>query len=208
MRLKFKAKIRAEWVALVAGVLAAGGIYASFIHPSVLTVAAMGDARARYEAASNDLVEARRQHQALLSNVVEQRKELAGLGGSPPSLRNKEAQLARISTIARDCQVVVDQYQPIGDLDTSEYSATYVQITTRGPFPQICCFFRRVEAEMEYVDVTHFTLTSSVNRAKPAETACLVNWSCKLSGMPRQGSEPATPGAPNKAVAAEVALHD
>lgn len=208
MRLKFKTRIRAEWVALAAGIVAAGGIYASFIHPSVLTVAAMGNARSRYEAASDDLSEARRQHQALLRAVTEQQQRLASLGGSPPSLKNKEAQLARIATIARDCRVLVDEYQPIGDVDTPEYSATYVQITARGPFPNLSEFFRRVESEMEYVDVTHFALTSSVNREKPAEPACQVSWSCKLSGMPRLAEQPAKSGPPTVAEATGVARHD
>jgi hypothetical protein len=208
MRVRFVAQLKPEWVALAAGLLAAGGIYAAFIHPSVAIVAAMSDARTRHEAANNELLEARRQHQALLSTIVEQKQQLATLGGSPPSLNDKEAQLARIAAIARACQVTIDQYQPIGDLDTSEYSAVYVQITARGPFPQICEFFHRVEAELEYVDVTHFTLASTVSRDKPTEPSCLVSWSCKLSGMPRQAGGPQHVETPKRHVTAEVALHD
>jgi len=208
MRLKFNAQLKPEWVAVAAGVLAAAGIYLGFIHPSVATVAAMGEAQARHEAASNDLLEARRQHQALLSTIAEQKDQLAKLGGSPPSLNDKEAQLARIAAIARDCHVAIDQYQPIGDLDTSEYSAAYVQITARGAFPQICEVLRRVEAELEYVDVTHFTLSSVSTHEKATEPACQVSWSCKLSGMPRQTNGPEKADAAKRAMSAEVALHD
>src|SRR5512146_1547673 len=98
-----KVKITPEWAALAGGVLAAAGIYGALIHPSLATVAAMDEARAQRDSASNSLLEVRRQHQALLSTITEQKRQLEKLGGSPPSLNDKEAQLARIATLARDC---------------------------------------------------------------------------------------------------------
>jgi hypothetical protein len=183
-RLAIRMKVTPEWIALAAAVLAAAGIYAALIHPSLASVAALDDARTRRDAAGNNLLEARRQHQALLSAIGQQKEQLQMLGGSPPSLNEKEVQLARIAAIARDCRVVIDQYQPIGEVDTSEYSAAFVQLTARGAFPQLCEFFRRVESKVDYVDVTHFALTSSSGRDSAASSGCVVSWSCKLSGMP------------------------
>jgi hypothetical protein len=207
MGLAIKLRIRPEWAALAVGVLAAAGIYAAFIRPSLASASAMTEARAQRDSATNDLLETRRQHQVLLSAITDQKRQLETLGGSPPSVDDRQAQLARIASIAHDCRLVIDEYLPIGDVDAREYSASYVQFTARGPFLRVCDFFRRVESEMDYVDVTHFTMTSSVDRAKPTEPACLVSWSCKLSGMPRRRPELEKAGAPAGTPAAEVALH-
>jgi len=207
MKLAWGTYIRAEWVALAVGALAATGIYVSLIQPSLACLATMEEARAQRDATAKDLLDARRQNRAMVLAIAAQKRQLEKLGGSPPSLDNKESQLALIASIARGCRLDLDEYLPIGDVDTPEYSAAYLQFTARGAFPQVREFFRRVESEMDYVDITHFTLVSALNRDKPGEPGCVVTWSCKLSGMPRQPVGPEQP-APSKGTAVEVALHD
>jgi hypothetical protein len=165
-------------------------------------------ARADRDAAIKGLEKTQRRHQILLARIADQQQQLEKLGGSPPSLNDKEAQLARMAGLARDCKLVLDQYSPTGDVDTADYSAVYVQFAGRGGFPQVRDFFRRVETEMDYVDITHFTLVSAVDPAKPAEPACVVTWSCRFSGMPRKPAGSETPAPADKAGAMEVALHE
>lgn len=200
---------RTEWIGM--SILLVGGtlIYVFLIHPSVQSFAALNDAQNARESAVQDLVEVRRQQQALLSKIVQQRHQLDSLGGSPPSLRDKENQIARITTIAHDCQVTIDQIAPMGDIDTPDYSAVYISFTGRGSFPSIREFFRRVETDIDYVDVTHFTLTSSpVSPTTGAEPPCVLTLSCKLSGMPRPAGESDTPEKPHPAEPVEVVYHE
>lgn len=199
-------KLPGEWIALGCALLAAAGIYAALIHPSLASVSALDEARAARDAAVKGLDEALRQHQALLARIVDQQLQLEKLGGSPPSLDDQEAQLARMAGIARECRLALDQYSPSGNVDTPDYSASYVQFAGRGAFQQVYDFLRRVEAEMDYVDITHFTLVSAADPSKPAEPGCVLTWSCKLSGMPRKPAGSKTPEI--EAEAMEVALHE
>lgn len=202
------ARVPGEWIALTCALLSAGGIYAGLIHPSLGLADALDAARLDRNAAMESLAEAQRQHQALLLRIVDQQKQLASLGGSPPSLNDKEVQLARVAGMARDCRLVLDQYLPTGDVDTPEYSASFVQFAGRGTFPQVRSFFRQVETEMDYIDITHFTLTSAMDSAKPDEPICMLTWSCKLSGMPRKPDGSKMANAAVNARKMEVALHE
>lgn len=198
--------LRPEWLGLFIAALGGALIYALLIHPSVRSFAVLNDARDSREAAVKELLDIRRRHQALIASVADQKRQLEALGGSPPSLRDKENQIARIAAIARDCQLAIDQYSPIGDVDTPEYSAVYVAFMARGSFANTREFLRRIETGLDYVDVTHFTLTASPTAA--AEPPCLLTLSCKLSGMPRLERDFTLPEAPIDATPAEVALHE
>lgn len=201
-------KVRGEWVALACALMAASGIYLALIHPSLESVAALDEARTERDATMKELHETQQEHQNLLTTIIAQKAQLEALGGSPPSLDEKEAQLARIAALARDCRLKLDQYSPLGNVDTPEYSAVYVQFSGRASFTQIREFFSRFESAMDYADVTHFTLTSSFGDARTTEPACLVTWSCKLSGMPRKPAAPAQPDRPEAPKTVEVALND
>jgi hypothetical protein len=198
-------KLPVEWIALGCALLASAGLYALLIHPSLASVSALDKARSGRNAALRELDRVQQQHQALLMQISDQRRQLRELGGSPPSLDDREIQLARIAGIARQCRLALDQYAPSGDVDTADYSATYVQFAGRGDFLQVYEFFRQMEAEMDYVDITHFALISAVDPSRPAEPACALTWSCKLSGMPRKPAAP-EPGAEPQTM--EVALHE
>lgn len=206
-RLEKTIAIRGEWLGLAGVLLAASGIYALLIHPSLASFAALDGARSARERAVRELLAVRQEHQDLLAKIANRKRQLESLGGSPPSLRDKENQIAHITSIAQACRLSIDQYSPIGDVDTADYSAVYVQFAARGPFAEIYEFFRRMESELDYVDMTHFTLTSTLNE-NLAEPACVVTWSCKLSGMPRSQSSPEKEPGPFTVPPAEVALHE
>lgn len=207
-RKKVKFRIQGEWVALACALMTATGIYLAMIHPSLASVAALDEARSERKTAMEDLHNIQREYQNLLTAITKQKEQLAALGGSPPSLDEKEAQLARIAALARNCRLKLDQYSPLGDVDTPEYSAVYVQFSGRGSFPQIREFFSQFESAMDYADVTHFTLTSSFADKTSIEPACMVTWSCKLSGMPRKPGPPSGGNQSTALPAVEVALND
>ncbi|GMV98271.1 MAG: hypothetical protein HRF43_09695 [Phycisphaerae bacterium] len=205
-RFDVRTLIQPEWVGLAAALAGGALIYLLLIHPSIRSFAALNFARDTRESAVQELIEVRREHQALVKHIADQKRQLESLGGSPPSLADKENQIARITAIAGECQLAIDQYSPIGEVDTDDYSAVYVAFAGRGSFPNIREFLRRIEANLDYVDVTHFTLTSSPNPAAPTEPACLLTLSCKLSGMPRTNADDFS--QPDEARPGEVALHE
>lgn len=198
---------REEWLGLAGSTALALLIYALLIHPSTGALSDLNRARIERDAAVSDLTDARQRHQALLAGIADHKHQLESLGGTPPSLRDKEAQVARVINIADGTRVTIDQYSPIGEIDTPDYSAAFVQFVGRGPFPAVREFFRRAASELDYIDFTHFTITSMPNPATPEEPTCLVAWSCKLSGMPRLPAD-AAPDRGKPAPRTEVALHE
>jgi hypothetical protein len=194
-----------EWIGGSLAVLTAAGLYLLLIHPSLASFAALDDARASRRLAEKTLDEARQTLRDLHERITRQKAELKELGGSPPSLSEKEAQIGRITIMAQESRLSVDQYSPVGIVDEKDYSAVFVQFTVQGPFTAARELFARIESELDYVDITHFTVTAVEKNNGPA---CLITWSCKISGMPRQPWEKGEILPLDEMPGGEVALHE
>lgn len=196
-----------EWICLASGLVAAGAIYALMIHPSLQLHAELDRARAVKKGAQEELERVSTELQHVQHRIFEDKKRLAELGGSPPSAREKDLQIARLTRLARMCNVTIDQYSPIDTVEEEDHLAFFVQFTGRGAFSAVQRYLNRVESEIDFVDVTHFSITSAPEAAAPV---CFLSLSCRINGMRTETVEPGRSVQRQAAgpVSLEVALHD
>ncbi len=181
-----------EWIGLTVGLVAAGAIYFLLIEPSLDLGSRREEAAAAQKKAESELGRLQGQFQNLQQRVVDARKRLSESGGSPPPADKKDFQIARINALAELCKITVDQYVPLGTVEEVDHQAVFLQFTGRGDFASIREYFSRLESQIDFVDVTHFALTSVVKENSPV---CLVNWSCRINGVrPDPASTPPAPG--------------
>ncbi len=195
-----------EGATLAGGLLAAGLIYGLLIHPSLQLFADLDQAREAKHEAKSELEQAHAKFELLERQITNARKKLAELGGPPPHENEKDRQIARLTTLAHGCGVTIDQYSPIDTVDDGDYRAFFVQFVGRGEFKSIQEYFGRIESEIDFVDLTHFTI--SPGPAGP-QGLCSVAWSCQINGMRTDAVEPAQSAqhARERPAPMEVALH-
>jgi hypothetical protein len=187
-----------EWIGLGAGLVLAVAIYAALIHPSLQMVGQEEQAAASRAAAERELTQLRVEHQQLLSSIADYQRRLKELGGSPPLVSEKDAQIARVTSLAKECGVKVDQYSPIETVDQEDHQAVLLQFAGRATYEKLQAYFRRIEREVDFVDITHF----SVTKLPKGDTAeCQMSWSCRINGM--RPDSPATQEPARKVVAGE-----
>jgi hypothetical protein len=183
---------RGEWLALSAWLLAAGGVYFGLIHSSWQHVAAQDEALAARLSAEKSLEASRLKFDQTQRRILGHQRELEHLGGSPPLIREKDIQIARVMTLAQQCGISVDRYQPIDSVEQVDHTAFFVEFVGRGDFLAMQTFFRRLEGEIDFVDITHFSATlvdgrgAATPSASPDQTrapGCLITWSCRINGM-------------------------
>lgn len=177
---------RSEWIALVTGVVAAGAIYLLLIQPSIQSFANHDDAVTAKNEAEAELAKAHLEIQALEHEIADGRKQLTTLGGSPPSIRQKDEQIAKATALASRCAVIIDECLPIDTVNTKDYQSVFIRFSARAEFQAIHRFFRRAETELNYIDVTHFAINSAQG---PGPSICQVSWTCRISGMPADKPE-------------------
>lgn len=171
---------RNEWLAVVCGLVAAGTVYWLLIHPSLRHVSGREQALSEMKQAEQQLEDARRQYEALRREITAREQELKQLGGSPPPAQERESQIARLTALAAECQLTVDKYQPIDSVELSDHQAFFVEFVGRGSFPAFQRFLHRVETEIDFVDTTHFALTSGDSQK---DSTCSATWSCRINNM-------------------------
>ena len=207
MKLRFDNILKPkEWIGLAAGLLVAGGLYFVLIHPSLQSYAELEHARTARRQAEQELERTRTTFEQTRQRIAEAKQQLEELGGSPPRADEMDLQVARLTALAARCRVTLDQYSPIDTVDETDHRAFFVQFTGRGHFAAVQQLFSRIESEIDFVDVTHFTITSVGNEATPI---CFVGWSCRINGILADAIEPReTAGRPGRGPAStEVALH-
>ena len=195
-----------EWAGLAGGLLVAGVIHALLIHPSLELFADLDRARTAKAEAENRLAQTHASFDRLHHEIANAKKRLAELGGPPPHAREKDLQVARLTTLARRCGITIDQYTPVDTVDNGDYRAFFVQFAGRGDFKSIWRYLDRIESEIDFVDLTHFTISST-----PTGSAgvCSVSWSCQINGMRTDTIDPAQSAqrAVGRPPPMEVALH-
>ncbi len=179
-----------EWLSLAAGLTAAGMLYLFLIHPSLRQHADLELARAGESSAQKQLRQAEQQLDRLRKRIVEREKELEQLGGSPPLVTQRESQIARVTDLAGACGITIDRYAPLGEAEESDHVAFFVQFSARATFASLCQFLHRLENEIDFVDVTHFS-TSPISQKGKGE--CVLSWSCRINGMREVPSSKGSP---------------
>jgi Tfp pilus assembly protein PilO len=180
-----------EWIALSAGLAVAALIYAVLIQPPLRLSSAYDPAMEARRVAEEELADTRTSLERLQRQLVRDRARLEELGGSPPPANEKDLVIARVTGLANDCQLTVDRYLPIDVVDEPDHRAVFVRFVGRGEYHAIENYFRRFENEIDFADITHFSII-----AEPAGVAhtCQLTWSCRINGLrPDATGEPAVP---------------
>ncbi len=189
-----------EWIGLGAGLTLAAAIYLALIHPSLRLVGQEDEAAGRRSSAEKELTRLRTEYQQLQAGIADYRRRLRAVGGSPPLASEKDRQIARVTALAHDCGVKVDQYSPIETLEQADHQEVLLQFAGRATYVSIVEFFGRMEGEIEFVDITHFSITRT---REEGVSECQVNWSCRVTGM-RTDDGPRRPEGANVLAAPEV----
>lgn len=189
-----------EWICLAGCLLAGAGVYLGLIQPSMALYAQHDLAEEEARSAEKEVADLRARYEEIQQQIGQRRARLQELGGSPPPAAEQDLQIARITALAKACGVSIDQYLPIGSVDEEDHRAAFLQFSARGDFFALQEFFRRVESQIDFVDITHFAMTSS---QQEEGAACQLSWSCRINGMrppapvkvqhkdPRSGPKPA-----------------
>lgn len=197
----------AEWLAVAVWVLLALGIYATLLSPSLRTAAGRDEIAERKTAAVNELLRTRQSLEAIQGQIEADREELERLGGAPPTQERKDLIIARLAAMADAAGLAVEQYTPIDTIEETDHLAFYVQFSAHGTFPGIRDYFRSVETEIDFVDVTHFTITAT---PRGRDGGCLIQWSCRVNVLRPDvaPSSAVTARGPRDQPIAEVVRHE
>ena len=197
---------RQEWIALAVGLAVAATIYCLLIQPSMQSFANHDHALAMKREAEQELTETHLKIQALEHKIADGRKQLTALGGTPPSIQQKDERIGELTALASHCGVLIDEYSPIDTLDANDYQSVFIRFTGRAEFQTIHRFFQRAESDLNYLDVTHFSINAVQS---PGTPMCQVNWTCRISGMSSAASENDIPAhvRRNGTQLQEVAFH-
>ena len=195
-----------EWLMLVGAVLMSGAIYAILIQPSVQLIGDGAEARQQKQRAESELAGATEAYEHLHRRIDKGRERLEELGGAPPSARENDRQIGRLTSLAQRWLITIDRYQPIEIVDQSDHRAFFVEFSGRGDFLALQQYFRQIEHDIDFVDVTNFSITYVENHEPPM---CLATWSCRINGMHVDDLlEPTTPQKTAQPQLREVAWYE
>jgi len=186
LRLKAILDTRA-WIALAGCLLAGLIIYAGLIQTSLDLYSRHEEAALNADRAQRELAGLRSRYESLQHEIIQREQRLAELGGSPPPVGEQDLQVAHITSIANASRVTIDQYLPIGSVDEDDHRAGFLQFTARGSFAAVQNFFRKLEAQVDFVDITHFSIAPG--QADVSGT-CRVTWSCRINAMRPEAPAP------------------
>lgn len=195
-----------EWLMLAAALLMGSAIYTILIYPSLQLIGDGGEALRQKQRAEGELAAATETHEHLQHRLDAGRERLEELGGAPPSARENDRKIDRLTSLAQKSLITIDRYQPIEIVEQSDHSAFFVEFAGRGDFLMLLQYFRHIERDIDFVDVTHFSITHIENHQPPM---CLVTWSCRINGMLAEDAlEPTSPQDNSKHRLREVTWHE
>lgn len=186
-----------EVLATVGGFAASALIYALLIQPSIELNGQYDQALADKTQEEEKLAGLHSQFQMVQQNIQTHKRHLSEVGGSPPPAGAKDLQIARVTNLANSCDLQVDQYSPIDVWEKKEHQELFLRFSGRGTFESFQKFLQRLEAEIDFVDITHFAISLMV---LDGPKICTFNWACRFNGMRKP--EPIKAGAPQPAVSA------
>lgn len=207
MRLRFNPTLTRKELATLAGGLAVAVLmYVVLVHPSVQLYADLDDATAAHQQATGRLERLHAELDRLEAEIATFEKRLEALGGAPPDESRRDHQIARLTSLAQQCGIRVDQYAPVGTVNHGDYRRFTIHFVGRGTFGEVREYFSRVEREIDFVDLTHFQVAA---RPTDGVSECRIEWSCQINGMISEPQDPPgfAPRASQQSDSMEVALH-
>ncbi len=147
-----------------------------------------GLATARQECAriQRELTEIQSNRQQIVQRMESDASRLKDQGGGLPGIRQLERYMTHVTSLASASGVTIDSLTPSPQLERDDHTDVYVSFTGRGPFLSFHRLLRGIEQQLDYVDVTHF----SIVKGESAHAGCRLEWSLRLRVKPSAGTEP------------------
>ena len=157
---KLNANMAGGALALVAAV--AG--YTLFIHGSLTDVLSRETTLAQYRGVRSDV--AAKQHACVAEHqqIDDIGEHLAQAQASLRQSRDVGALLGYIAELAKECDVQVGRWQPLGTTKHPEYQVQKFLVEGKADFPAIHRWFVSIETQAAHLDVTNFRIATSAGR--------------------------------------------
>lgn len=158
--------------------------YLLLIHRPLQDGRRLAQARAAHSRVVRDLSAVHADAQRVRRELDAASQELASIGGGLPDGERIDRYLARITVIAAAHGVSVETLAPLPVELREEYRETYIHLVCRGPFDGLHRMLRQIEAELDYADVTHF----SIVRGDAESAGCVIDWWLRICSSPAPGA--------------------
>lgn len=127
--------------------------------------------------AARDLAAVQSERERLRREVEESDRKLASVGGGLPESREIDRYLARVMAAAADNGISIDTLSPSPATEQGDHREVRVNFVGRGSFVGFQRMLRAIEHDLEYADVTHFSVASG---AEGSESLCRLSWSLRI----------------------------
>jgi Tfp pilus assembly protein PilO len=162
--------------AAVAVATTVGGI-ALLVHGPLRETAGLAAAQAQYARALRELADVQADKRRLDQEIDTSTQRLSAPGGGLPDIHQMERYLAHVTALASANGINVDSLVPGPYVDYGDHVAVRVSFTGRGGFVGFHRLLDSIEGQLEYVDVTHFGISS---RGASEGKVCQLEWSLRI----------------------------
>ena len=160
----------------VAVVTAVGGV-ALLVHGPLRETAGLAAAHAEYASGLRELAAVQVDKRRLDQEIDTSTQRLSAPGGGLPDIRQVERYLAHVAALASVNDISVDSLVPGPYVDCGDHVTVRVSFTGRGGFVGFHRLLESIERQLQYVDVTHFGISS---RGAPEKKTCQLDWSLRI----------------------------
>jgi hypothetical protein len=164
-------------IGAAAALTIAGGGYLLLIHKPLQEAGRLSLVRQAAEQTARDLAAMEADTSRLRRQIDAGTKKLASIGGGLPEAREIDRYLARVMAIAATNDIAIDVLSPLPASDQDDHQELHVNFVGRGSFAGFHRMLRDTERELEYGDVTHFSV---VSRDAGSGSSCRLNWSLRI----------------------------
>jgi Tfp pilus assembly protein PilO len=181
-----------DFVGAGALLLIAAAGYLLLVHRPLQDSRRLKQTRATHGRIVVDLSAARNDAERIRTELDATSRQLASIGGGLPDADRIDRYLGRIAAIATVNGVSIDTLAPLPSQVREDYRETYVHLVCRGPFTGLHRMLRQIERELDYADVTHF----SISTGEAQSASCLMDWSLRVYSTLAPGTAKAVARAP------------
>lgn len=158
-------------------VLIAGGGYILLIRKPLQEIGRLAIVRTLAQRAGDDLAAMRTETDRLQQEIDADSQKLARIGGGLPAARETDRYLARVMNAATANGVTIDTLSPLPASEDADHREVHVNFVGHGSFAGFHRMLRALEHELEYADVTHFSVASG---SEAGGALCRLNWSLRI----------------------------
>lgn len=166
------------WLCVGAAISLAVCVYAALIHPSVVLVLHREESELQRQTAEMDYLDAVSELETIQARIEKKRQRLETLGGAPPLETREDIVVTHLTNLAVSDGISIEQFAPLDSIDAENHRAFFVQFKAHGDFGSFYRFLKRIETQVDFVDITHLSVTRV---ARLDESPCMIEWSCRIN---------------------------